>query len=132
MAGVSVPEWAVGIYKKMEDAFYTMLDWLDEHNVPAYKVHDWLEDHGIPPFPAFLAVLFMILGSVLIWALPSAGSSSYTVFVQVVDQDGNPVPGAAVVLKGPDGLSLSPAPVMTDENGTAVFYNVLRGRTPSR
>ncbi len=127
MAGVSVPEWTVGIYKKMEDAFYSALDWLDEHNVPVYRVHDWLEDHGIPPFPAFLAVVFLLIGGVLLWALPGAGSSSYTVFVQVVDQDGNPVPGAAVVLKGPEGLSLTPAPVMTDQNGTAVFYNVPPG-----
>ncbi|HIQ10346.1 MAG TPA: hypothetical protein EYH23_02420, partial [Euryarchaeota archaeon] len=93
------------VYRTLEDKFYTLLDWLEDHNIPAYRVHDWLEDHGIPPFPAFLCVMFIAVSGILI-ALTSAGAETYTATILVQDKSGNPVPNARVVLELESGYTL--------------------------
>ncbi|NPA86928.1 MAG: hypothetical protein GXO00_02880, partial [Candidatus Diapherotrites archaeon] len=83
------------LYARAEDAFYQLLDTLDSHNVPVYKVHDWLDEHGIPPFPAFLALLALIfIGAAAFFLFPS--TPAYTLYVSVVGPDGEPVPYAVV------------------------------------
>ncbi len=117
-----IGEWFRGIYEKAEDAFYSLLDWLDEHNVPAYKVHDWLEDHGIPPFPAFAAALLILIGGI-IFALGSA--PTYTVTVTVLDgQTGLGIPNATVYLMSGSTIVAS---THTAPDGTAIFQGIRKG-----
>ncbi|HIP74120.1 MAG TPA: carboxypeptidase regulatory-like domain-containing protein, partial [Euryarchaeota archaeon] len=108
------------VYRTLEDKFYTLLDWLEDHNIPAYRVHDWLEDHGIPPFPAFLCVMFIAVSGILI-ALTSAGAETYTATILVQDKSGNPVPNARVVLELESGYTLSQR---TDASGYAYFLEL--------
>jgi len=107
-------------YRAMEDRFYTMLDWLDAHNVPAYRVHDWLEDRGIPPFPAFLGVFLLLVSGILI-ASVSASTETYTATILVQDKSGNPIPDARVVLELESGYTVSQR---TDVSGYAYFLNL--------
>jgi hypothetical protein len=111
-----------GMYRKAEDAFYTMLDWLDEHGVPVYNAHDWLEDHGIPPFPAFLATVLLLTAGIVLLA---GSSPTYTVMVTVSDSlTGTGVPNATVYLMSGDSIIASGT---TDSAGTVVLRGVKEG-----
>ncbi|NPA77073.1 MAG: hypothetical protein GXN93_04960, partial [Candidatus Diapherotrites archaeon] len=111
-----------GIYRKAEDAFYSMLDWLDERGIPVYNVHDWLEDHGIPPFPAFAATLLLLIGGLAFFLL---SSPTYTVMVTVTDgQTGLGVANASVELLSGGTII---ATTTTNSAGTAIFSGVKGG-----
>ena len=86
-----------GLYERLEDAFYHLLDTLDSHGIPVYRVHDWLDDHGIPPFPFFLFVLTLIVGGGVYLYLANS-VPVYNVTVTVYDPSGAPLPGATVTL----------------------------------
>ncbi len=111
------------IYRRMEDAFYSFLDWLDAHGVPVYNAVDWLEDRGIPAFPAFLAVLLIVLAGIALLFGPTAVPTR-SIMITVQDEYGNPVPGAQVILHAPGGATLT---ATTDESGTAYFDDVPEG-----
>jgi len=52
-------------YYKIEDKWFDLLDWLEAHDIPAYKLVDPLEKRGIPSLPVFVAILLVILYFVL-------------------------------------------------------------------
>ena len=57
------------IYYKIEDKWFDLLDWLEAHSIPVYKIIDPLEKRGIPSLPVFVALslilLYLIFGVLL-------------------------------------------------------------------
>lgn len=48
-------------YYKIEDKWFDLLDWLEAHHVPVYKIVDPLEKRGIPSLPVFVAFLLILI-----------------------------------------------------------------------
>ncbi len=81
------------LYTSLEDAFYRMLDFLDERGLPVYRLHDFLDERGIPPFPLFLGVVLLLIGGFIFLTIPQ---NQYILSIYVEDEEGNPVKGATV------------------------------------
>ncbi len=54
------------IYEKMEEKYYSFLDWIDGKGVPVYKVVDAIEASNIPSFPIAIIFALLILGLIFI------------------------------------------------------------------
>ncbi len=65
MIGIALAD----IYYKIEDKWFDLLDWLEAHGLPVYKIVDPLEKRGIPSLPVFVALslilLYVIFGMLL-------------------------------------------------------------------
>ncbi|MDO8647867.1 MAG: carboxypeptidase regulatory-like domain-containing protein [Candidatus Diapherotrites archaeon] len=59
----------MGFYTGIEDKYYAMLDWLDKHGIPVYKVVDAVEANNIPSFPLFLLLCLVAIGLLWFFAL---------------------------------------------------------------
>jgi len=59
----------LGAYAKLEDGFYSVLDFLDGKGIPIYAYADFLDNKGIPAFPFTIAVIGIIIALVLGFAL---------------------------------------------------------------
>ena len=54
------------IYGKIEDKYYSFLDWVEEKGLPVYKVVDAIEASNIPSFPIAIIFALLILGLIFI------------------------------------------------------------------
>ncbi len=101
----------MGLLEKLEDMYYSFVDSLIEKGIPVDRIIEPIEDRGISSFYVFLALFVAVIGGGLILILYSFLVPSYTIYVY--DPEGNPVPGAEVVLEV-DGERLF---LVTDEEG---------------
>jgi hypothetical protein len=90
---MGISETLGGIYSKAEDAFFGILDSLQDKGVPVYSVVDPLEKKGVPVFPAALAVSVVLV--FLVAMLLSTGGSAVVV-AEFKDQKGNLVNGVSL------------------------------------
>jgi len=54
------------IYEKIEEKYYSFLDWIDGKGVPVYKVVDAIEASNIPSFPIAIIFTLLVLGLIFI------------------------------------------------------------------
>ncbi len=80
------------LYYSWEDKWYGLLDKIDE-KVPVYKVIEPI-DKIAPSFALLLALVAIVALGAVIGFFAGTGQSSFA--VQVLDQDDNPLPNAAV------------------------------------
>lgn len=89
----------VDIYYKIEDKWFDLLDWMEAHHIPAYKVVDPLEKRGIPSLPVFVALvlilIYLLLGPL---NLLSGGGSSGN--FQLRDTNGACIANAHISFSG--------------------------------
>jgi hypothetical protein len=81
------------VYYKIEDKWFNLLDWLEAHHIPIYKIVDPLEKRGIPSLPVFIALL-LILIYVIFASLSFGGGAGFTLCVK--DSSNNTVSGAPI------------------------------------
>lgn len=110
MSSISIAD----VYYKIEDKWFNLLDWLEAHHIPVYKIVDPLEKRGIPSLPVFIALL-LILIYVIFASISWGGGAGFTICVQ--DSSNNTVSGAPIriVQSGQELLSGT-----TDSNGCYV------------
>ncbi len=83
------------LYKKLEDKYYDLMDWLQK-KAPVYeKLVYPLEARGIPSFPVLLTVFFLA-GLLLGYGYYSAFVFRELFSVKVMNADGRPLEGALV------------------------------------
>ncbi len=87
MIGIALAD----IYYKIEDKWFDLLDWLEAHGLPVYKIVDPLEKRGIPSLPVFVALSLILL--YIIFGLLLAGGGPLVCFV---DEKGSVVSAADV------------------------------------
>ncbi|MFH0714503.1 MAG: carboxypeptidase-like regulatory domain-containing protein [Candidatus Diapherotrites archaeon] len=103
----------MGLWQKLEDAWFGFLDWSEAHGIPFYKIADFFENRHVSSLAVFLAIIVLIV----------AGVAGYFVFfanAQVIVQvssEGSPVAGENVILSFGDQ---SPS-AQTDSDGKAIF-----------
>ncbi|MDO8647869.1 MAG: glucosaminidase domain-containing protein [Candidatus Diapherotrites archaeon] len=72
-----------GIYTKLEDGFFGIMDFFEKKGIPVYNYTEFLEGKGIPAFPFTVgALVFLIMGAWLLFF-----SSPASVFLTVNFQD---------------------------------------------
>lgn len=117
------------VYFGMEDKYYAVLDWLDRHGLPVYKVVDSIEAQNIPSFPIAVFSLVLVLGILSFFVLPGIFPSGAALTISVQDETQSPLAGVSVRLTG-DGLTgdaLSSR--LTDLDGKVSFTNLPIGET---
>ncbi|MDN5358682.1 MAG: hypothetical protein PWP76_525 [Candidatus Diapherotrites archaeon] len=84
-------------YRRLESSFYSIVDRISSHGIPANRAVEFLEDRGIPAFPVAIALLLIIVGGIL-WGTGLVGEKTYV--VTVYGPDGTPLGLAAVKVNG--------------------------------
>ncbi|GEM_PF-2712956 len=83
-------------YTKIEDKWYSAIDWLDRKGIPFYVFTDFLEKRGIPSLPFSIAVLFLL---VLLLSTVSFGTAvNATLSFNISDAHGDPLQGVTVTI----------------------------------
>src|SRR3989344_1714801 len=57
---MGISESLSGVYAKIEDSFYSFLDFLEEKGLPVYSVVNPLEERGVPFFPVFVLAILVL------------------------------------------------------------------------
>jgi hypothetical protein len=86
------------VYKKVEDKWFALLDWLQAKGLPVYSIIDPLEDRGIPSMPVAVAATIILL--VLVWFLLAQGAATVK-----VTSDGKALAGATVAFDGSEATT---------------------------
>jgi len=102
------------LYKKWEEHYYELLDYLQNRFDVYGKIINPLEKHGVPTFPIFLLLLFLIALTIAN-LVPGLATTGFTLTVQ--NAAGEPLGNIAVTVYD-GGTVLSTA---TSANGTAFF-----------
>lgn len=73
-----------GLYGKVEDAYYGLLDWLEEKGIGfPWKYNDFLEGHGIPSLPFTLALIVIVIAGIYgLFFLSSAVDASVLLHIR--------------------------------------------------
>ena len=104
-----------GVYFRLEDGYYAVMDALDGAGVPVYKYYvDPIESRGVPSFPV---TVFLLLAFIAILLFAFSGLGSTADFEVTVLANGERVTGASVEVF--DGELLLATGVT--EGGVAVF-----------
>lgn len=83
-----------GLYEHMEDAYYSLLDWMEQAGVPLYKFVDPFEERGIHTLPFVLIFLLLLFAGLFFVAFPQSPSDS--AFTLAVSADNQPVANAVI------------------------------------
>ena len=86
------------LYHGLEDRYYAMLDWLDKHGLPVYKVVDAIEANNIPSFPLFVLLCIIIIGLLWVFAISPLVFQQASLTVSL-SADGESIAGEKVILK---------------------------------
>ena len=84
------------IYEKIEDKYYSFLDWIDGKGVPVYKVVDAIEASNIPSFPIAIIFTLLVLGLIFIGISSLFGGG--VLEVTVSDASSSLISGATVTI----------------------------------
>jgi hypothetical protein len=68
------------LYYKLEDKWFDLLDWLETHKLPVYKLVDPLEKRGIPSLPVFVAISLVLI--YVLFSLMGAGGPAFKIYVK--------------------------------------------------
>ncbi|MEK6820853.1 MAG: carboxypeptidase-like regulatory domain-containing protein, partial [archaeon] len=112
------------IYHAVEDHYYRVLDFIDQHGIPVYRVVDAIEAQNIPSLPIALFALLIVVGGLVV-VLGGSGGTALTVLVTNDTQD--PIAGVTVRLEGSDLPGDALGGKITNANGEAVFSNLPAG-----
>ena len=102
-----------GLWEKIQDKWYSLLDALDSKGVPVYSIVDPIENAGIPSLPVFVGMV-VLLGVVAFMLLGQGGVD----MALLVQADGQPLAGAQVAAFVGDSLVDSGE---TDSDGQAML-----------
>lgn len=70
---MAISEALGNFYAKLEDGFFSVMDFLEDKGIPVYNVINVIEERGIPAFPAFLASFLILV--LLVYALFFVGAA---------------------------------------------------------
>jgi hypothetical protein len=101
------------LYYKIEDKWFDLLDWLEEHHIPVYKIVDPLEKRGIPSLPVFVALMLIVvyfLATMLMGGISTGAGFK----ISVLDNHNNALGNAGIEVYQNDRLVVSGT---TDSNG---------------
>lgn len=115
-------------YYKLEDKYYSFIEWLANNGLNLKPLIQGIESKGIPSLPLFTAFLLIIIGGAYLYTNPLAlqglgfgGSSTLSIRVQTASNE--PVADAVVTITGTNyNESIS-----TDAGGVAMFAAVPSG-----
>jgi len=97
------------IYYKIEDKWFDLLDWLEAHGIPVYKIIDPLEKRGIPSLPVFVAILLILIYAIF---ATLGGGGGFTLCIK--DGSGKAVSDAGLtIFSGSSAIASG----TTDSNG---------------
>jgi len=78
-----ISEKLSGIYTKLEDKYFDVLDFLDHKGLPVYTYSDFFEEKGVPSFIVTIAIIFMLFLLVgLVITGPALGSGEILITLQ--------------------------------------------------
>ncbi|MBI2530445.1 MAG: hypothetical protein HYW05_04865 [Candidatus Diapherotrites archaeon] len=96
----------LGAYTKIEDGFYSVLDFLDGKGIPVYAYADFLDNKGIPAFPFTVAVIGIIIALVAGFAL-FGGAWNVNLRLSITDNENSGLYGVSVSIFNEDGAQLN-------------------------
>ncbi len=108
-------------YKRLEDKYYSLMDYISDKGIPVYRVIDAIESRNIPSFPIFVLLCVLVLAG-LAWAVTALLMPASLLTLAVQDEGGNPLAGAAITISaegiesivgetGADGMFIRPVPM---------------------
>src|SRR3989344_9243842 len=96
----------LGAYTKLEDGFYSVLDFLDGKGIPVYAYADFLDNKGIPAFPFTIAVVGIIIALVLGFMF-FGGAWNVNLRLGITDNENSGLYGVSVAIFNADGTQLT-------------------------
>jgi len=84
-------------YKRLEDKYYGLMDYISDKGIPVYRAIDAIESRNIPSFPVFVLLCLLVLGG-LVWAVTALLMPVSMLTLAVQDEGGNPLEGAAITI----------------------------------
>ena len=100
-----ISEKLSGLYTKLEDKYFDVLDFLDKKGIPVYKYSDFFEKRGIPSFVVTVAIIVVIL-AIVILAFTYQGGSVSELTMSLKDADGNPLANVDLKIADASGNTL--------------------------
>ena len=76
-------------YKRLEDKYYGLMDYLSDKGIPVYRAIDAIESRNIPSFPIFVLLCVLVLAG-LAWAVTAILMPASMLTLAVQDEGGNP------------------------------------------
>ncbi len=95
----------LGAYTKVEDGFYSVLDFLDGKGIPVYAYADFLDNKGIPAFPFTVALVAVIIALVLGFAF-FGGAWNVNLRLSITDNENSGLYGVSIAMYNADGTQL--------------------------
>lgn len=103
---MAISQALLGAYTKVEDGFYSVLDFLDGKGIPVYAYADFLDNKGIPAFPFTIALIAAIIALVLGFAF-FGGAWTVNLRLSITDSENSGLYGVSVAIYNADGTQLS-------------------------
>ncbi|MBU1120382.1 hypothetical protein KJ660_00730, partial [Candidatus Micrarchaeota archaeon] len=101
-----IGEKLAAVYSKLENGFYSILDFIDSKGVPVYSVIDPIEERGIPAFPLFIALLVILISALFAFSVVGTGIAPTFQF-SIVDEQGNSLSGVIVSIYNGKGEKIA-------------------------
>src|SRR3989338_451421 len=94
-----------GIYSKIEDQWYALLEALDSRGIPVHVYNNFWESKGLPSLPVTLALIIVIF--VAVFSLSPLGTSiNPEISLRIQDNFDNSISGATLEILDAAGNSI--------------------------
>ena len=100
-----ISEKLAGVYTKLEDKYFDVLDALDKKGIPIYNYSDFFENKGIPSFVVTVALIVAII-AILTLALTYQGASLTELTLSLKSGDGQSLNDVSLMVKDAKGETL--------------------------
>ena len=120
---IMISERLAGIYNRLEDGFYKIVDFLSAKGIPVGKFTDLVDNRGIPAFPFTIGVAVIIIA--LVYGFAFVGTT-FNSELQITFNDdfGDTVQGVSVAIYDADNTTKLQDPQSVNSGGKISLENI--------